>query len=103
MPLAFAPNLLLLAIANAAGFIVVPIYMVAQFSYRLSRIPDHLLGRVNSVFRLIAFGSRPIGIGLTGLLLQVLGPITTVLVLFIPQILLALAVTVHPQMRTSSR
>ncbi|MDQ2713519.1 MAG: MFS transporter [Chloroflexota bacterium] len=103
LPLAFAPNLLLLGIANAIGYIVVPVYMVAQFSYRLSLIPDHLLGRVNSVFRLIAFGSRPIGIGLTGLLLQGPGPVVTVLVLFIPQVLLALAVTVHPQMRASSR
>ncbi len=77
--------------------------MLAQFSYRLSLIPDQLLGRVNSVFRLIAFGSRPIGIGLTGLLLQGLGPVATVLVLFIPQVLLALAVTLHPQMRSLSK
>ena len=94
-----APNLLLLGIANGLSFTVVPVYMVVQYSYRLSLIPDHLQGRVNSVFRLIAFGSQPIGLAVTGLLLQSLGPVLTVVVLFIPQFVLAIAATLNKHVR----
>ncbi|HAT44374.1 MAG TPA: MFS transporter, partial [Ktedonobacter sp.] len=59
---AFALNPWILLAANVVSFIVVPIYMMVQFSYRLALIPDRLQGRVNSVFRLIAFGSQPIGL-----------------------------------------
>jgi len=80
---AFAINPWVLLVANLVGFVVVPVYMMVQFSYRLTLIPDRLQGRVNSVFRLIAFGSQPIGLALTGALLQVMGPIPTVIVLLI--------------------
>lgn len=90
---AIAPNPLVLGIAVAASFIVVPIYMSVQFGYRLSVIPDQLQGRVNSVFRLIAFGSEPVGMAITGFLLQAIGPIPAVLVLFVPQGILAVVAT----------
>jgi MFS family permease len=90
---ALAPNPLMLGVATALSFIVVPIYMSLQFSYRLSVIPDHLQGRVNSVFRLLAFGSEPVGLALTGFLLQWIGPVPTVLVLFAPQLVLAIVAT----------
>ena len=90
---AVAPNPLLLGIATALSFIVVPIYMSVQFGYRLSIIPDHLQGRVNSVFRLIAFGSEPVGLALTGFLIQAVGPIKTVLILFAPQLVCAIVAT----------
>ena len=96
---AFALNPWILLAANVVSFIVVPIYMMVQFSYRLALIPDRLQGRVNSVFRLIAFGSQPIGLALTGALLQVLGPIPTVIVLAIPQLVLAVAVTFNRHVR----
>ena len=83
------------------GFVVVPIYMMVQFSYRLAIIPDRLQGRVNSVFRLIAFGSQPIGLALTGVLLQLMGPIAAVVVLSIPQLVLAIAVTLNPHVRNA--
>ncbi len=90
---AIAPNPLLLGVATALSFIVVPIYMSVQFGYRLSIIPDHLQGRVNSVFRLIAFGSEPIGLALTGFLIQAVGPVKTVLILFAPQLICAIIAT----------
>ncbi|HYL43066.1 MAG TPA: MFS transporter [Ktedonobacteraceae bacterium] len=96
---ALAPNPLLLGLANAVSFIVVPIYMVVQYSYRLATIPDHLQGRVNSVFRLIAFGGQPLGIALTGILLQAYGPAVTVVLMFIPQAILAVAVTFNRHVR----
>src|SRR6266516_221652 len=95
----FAYNPLLLGIANGLGYTIVPIFMVSQFSYRLVLIPDHLQGRVNSVFRLIAFGSQPVGLALTGILLQAIGPVPTVLVLFVPQLALAIAVTINRHVR----
>ena len=99
---ALAPNPLILGIINAIGYAVVPIYMVVQYSYRLARIPDHLQGRVNSVFRLIAFGSQPIGLTVTGILLQTVGPVPTILILFIPQIALTIATTLNKHVRAVS-
>jgi len=60
---------------------------------QLSLIPDHLQGRVNSITRLLVTGSQPLGIALTGVLIQFLGPVATVLALFAPQLLLAVIVT----------
>ncbi|HXX77397.1 MAG TPA: MFS transporter, partial [Ktedonobacteraceae bacterium] len=59
---AVAPNPLILGIVTAVSFIIVPIFMSVQFGYRLAMIPDYLQGRVNSVFKLIAFGSEPLGL-----------------------------------------
>jgi hypothetical protein len=79
----------------------VPIYSVTHLSYRLALTPDELQGRVNSVFRLIAFGSQPLGLILTGALLQVIGPVATVVVLFVPQFILAIAATLNPGVRNA--
>jgi MFS family permease len=98
---AIAPNPLILGIVTAVSFIIVPIYMSVQFGYRLALIPDHLQGRVNSVFRLIAFGSEPIGLAVTGILLQVMGPVPTVLVLFVPQFILSIAATFNKRLRNA--
>ena len=100
---ALAPNLLWLGVVNALSIIVVPIYMGTQYAWRLAQIPDALQGRVNSVFRLIAFGSIPLGLALTGALLQSLGPVLTVWITFAPQFLLSLAATFHPALRQAGR
>jgi MFS family permease len=42
-------------------------------SLRQSLIPDHLLGRINSVYRLLAWGTMPVGAALGGFLASVLG------------------------------
>ena len=96
---AFAPSLIVLGIVNALSFIIVPIYLTTQYAYRLKQIPDHLQGRVNSVFRLIAFGSGPVGLAATGVLLQKLGPTETVLITFAPQLVLCLAATFYQPLR----
>jgi MFS family permease len=98
---AVAPNPLVLGVVTAVSFIIVPIFMSVQFGYRLAVIPDQLQGRVNSVFRLIAFGSEPIGLAVTGILLQAFGPITTVLILFVPQFLLSIAATLNKGLRNA--
>ena len=96
---AFAPTPLALGVVNAVSFTVVPVYTVVQYSYRLAAIPDHLQGRVNSVFRLIAFSGQPLAIAVTGFLLQAVGPVYAVLVLFLPQAMLCVAATFNKHVR----
>ncbi len=93
--IALAPNLLLMSCAVFALFVAIPAYDITQFSYRIALIPDALQGRVNSVFRLVAVGSRPACLALTGALLQWVGPVGTVWVLFVPQVALCLAVMLN--------
>jgi hypothetical protein len=99
LALAIAPNLLVLGIANGISFIIVPIYMSIQFSYRLMVVPDQLQGRVQSVFRLLSFGSQPLGLARTGFLIQWTGPVWAVVLLFVPQGLFALAATFYRPLR----
>ena len=97
-----APNPLVLGIVTAASFIIVPIHTVTLYSYRLTQIPDRLQGRVNSVYRIALFGSQMLGLLVTGLLLQLVGPIYTVLILFVPQVVMAIATQVNPHLKASS-
>ncbi len=99
LPFLFAPNLLVLGIAMVVAFVAVPIFLTVQYSYRLSQIPDELQGRVNSVFRLVLVASQALSLVLTGALLQAFGPFTTVLLLFIPQVALAILTTVNRRLR----
>jgi MFS family permease len=102
MPLyAIAPNPLVLGIITAASFSVGPVYNVVQFSYRSALIPDELQGRVNSVFRLVAFGGQPLGLALTGLLIQNIGVIQTVLISSVGFIILAIAATANRHVRNA--
>jgi predicted MFS family arabinose efflux permease len=95
----FAPNVPALVVANAASFIVVPVYMTTQYRYRLAATPDRLQGRTNAAFRLIVWGSQPLGIALAGLLLERLGPDPTIWLLFVPQLLIAIAITANAGLR----
>ena len=98
---AIAPNPLVLGIITAATFVSGPVYNVVQFSYRSAIIPDELQGRVNSVFRLIAFGGQPLGLALTGLLIQNIGVIPTILVDAAGMVILAVAATVNTHVRNA--
>lgn len=97
--LAVAPNPALLAVVTGLLAISGPLYDVVQFSYRLSLIPDALQGRVNSVFRLLAFSFQPLGFALTGVLIEKVGPGATVLVFFAAMLLLAVMTALNPHVR----
>jgi MFS family permease len=97
--LAVAPNPFLIGVVDAVLFLAGPAYNVVQFSYRLALIPDELQGRVNSSFRLLAFGFQPLGAGLTGFLIQAFGAVTTVLVFAAVTLLLALAANLNARVR----
>jgi MFS family permease len=96
---AIAPNFLLLGALAAVIYGLGPVYNAVQFSYRLALIPDELRGRVNSAYRLVAFGCQPLGVALSGLLLQVIGPVSTVLVFSAWVAVLAIATTLNAHVR----
>jgi hypothetical protein len=95
----FAPTVFVLGVVTAVSFVAVPVQFVTQVSYRLSVIPDHLQGRVNAPFRLLSWGCQPLGLALAGALLQAFGPVATVWILFVPQVALAVAVSVNRAVR----
>jgi MFS family permease len=92
---AIAPNPLVLGVISACLFVSGPIYNVVQFSYRINLIPDKLQGRVNSVFRLLAFGFQPFGSALTGLVIQVFGVVAAILFLSACTLFLAILTSVN--------
>ncbi len=63
---------------------------VLLISFRLTAVPDHLQGRVNSVYRLIPYGMMALGQALIGVSLQQLGVLPTVGLLWGGLLLLAL-------------
>jgi MFS family permease len=98
---ALAPNPVALGLITAMTFFLNPIYNVVQYSYRLALIPDALQSRVNSVFRLIAFGTQPLGATLCGILIQSFGPKLAVLVFAACLFLLAASATLNSHLRTA--
>lgn len=92
-------SMLTLSIILALIYVVLMITDLTQFSYRRMLIPDELQGRVNSVFRLIAYSGAPLGLALTGLLLQLYGPYTTIGLLGLGVIATALLITLNPHVR----
>ncbi|MDE3091266.1 MAG: MFS transporter [Chloroflexota bacterium] len=98
---AIAPHFVFLGFVAAVSYLNGPIYNIVQFSYRLALIPDALQGRVNSAFRLLAFGFQPIGAALSGVLLERIGPVPTVLAFSIWGLGMALLATVNPYVRNA--
>jgi predicted MFS family arabinose efflux permease len=77
---ALVPSVWMLGALTAALSVVGPVYNVVQFSYRIALIPNALQGRVNSTFRLLAFGLNPVGAALCGVLIERVGATWTVAV-----------------------
>ncbi len=98
---AVAPSLLALGTILAVFWLVDEVYDVAQISYRLALIPDALRGRVTGAIRLVVFGCDSLGITLTGLLLQQIGVLGTILCFGVARVLLALAVTLNRALRAA--
>ncbi len=96
---AIAPNAIVLGLLLALSFLSGPIYNVVQMSYRMAIIPDELQGRVNSMFRLIAFGGQPLGLALTGILIQRVGVDITIIICSIVMALFAVAATLNKYVR----
>lgn len=101
--MAIAPSLFLIGVAIIVVQAVVPIYSVVQIAYRLPLIPDELQGRVNSVFRLIAFGFQPLGALIGGVLLQFSAPMLTILLVSAGFVLLATIASFSAEVRNAPR
>ncbi len=98
---AVAPHFILLGVISALSSLNGPIYNIVQFSYRLALIPDALQGRVNSTFRLLAFGFQPLGAALSGVLLEHIGPAPTVIVFSLWGLAWALLTTFNAHVRNA--
>lgn len=96
---AIATTLPLIALILLIQDLLAPTYDTVQYSYRLALIPDVLQGRVNSVFRLVALGTQPLGLALTGILLEKIGAEPTVLALAGWLTIVALITTVNGNVR----
>ena len=93
------PKFALLGVVSALIYLTGPIYNVVQFSYRLALIPDALQGRVNSTFRLLAFGFIPVGAAVSGFLLEHMGAVATVAAFATVHLILAVMTTFNRHVR----
>ena len=90
--------LVLGAVEFGIGF-VDPIEDVPYFSHRLKLIPDELRGRVLSACRLFPGMLRPLGLALTGVLIQRIGIFPTIWLAWAWLLVMTVIVTVIPQVR----
>jgi MFS family permease len=65
--MALAPDAVTLALCFAAMEFTGLVWNVVSVSTRQRLIPDALMGRVNSIYRLLAWGMMPLGLVLSGL------------------------------------
>ncbi|NEN04552.1 MFS transporter [Diaminobutyricibacter tongyongensis] len=70
---ALTSNVWAIGIAFLFGGAAIMIWNVIVVSFRQRATPDHLLGRVNSAYRLVAWGTMPVGAAIGGALAQWLG------------------------------
>lgn len=74
--LGLAPGALSLAATLVVFYFAGLIWNTVSVSYRQRTIPDALLGRVNSLYRLLAWGMMPVGLLASGLIVRSLdGPL----------------------------
>ena len=70
---ALTTNPVLIGVAFLVGGATIVLWNVVTVSLRQRITPDRLLGRVNSAYRLLAWGTMPLGAAVGGLLAQLLG------------------------------
>jgi Na+/melibiose symporter-like transporter len=68
--IAIAPGPVTVGLALAFMELTGLTWNVVSVSMRQRMIPDHLLGRVNSIYRLLAWGMMPLGLILSGLVVR---------------------------------
>jgi MFS family permease len=64
---------LVIAVAFLVGGITNSLWNVVAVSLRQRITPDRILGRINSSYRLVAWGTRPLGAAAGGLIAELLG------------------------------
>ena len=97
--IAAMPGYIWVGVLVAVFSFVGPVYNVVQFSYRVALIPDELQGRVNSTFRLLAFGFMPVGAALGGIVIEHLGVRPAIALLAGCLVVLAMLTTLNRHVR----
>jgi predicted MFS family arabinose efflux permease len=93
--LAIVPDVYAAAFALFLGGFTAIIWDTVSVSNRQRLIPDHMLGRVNSMYRLMAWGLMPVGLALSGLIIRVAeGPLPRETALVLPFYVAAIGVAV---------
>lgn len=83
--MALIPQVYAAAFALFLGGFTAMIWDTVSVSNRQRLIPDAMLGRVNSMYRLMAWGLMPVGLGLSGLIIRVAeGPMPRETALVLP-------------------
>jgi MFS family permease len=101
--IAVVRNPVVLGILYGAMFLPYPTWGVGLSSYRATRIPDELQGRVQSVFTIVSLGAVPFGMLTVGVSLQQFGGRATVLGLFVVMVVATAYAIGSPQIRRSPR
>lgn len=70
---AITTDVLLIAVSMVLGGAAIMLWNIPTVSFRQAITPDHLLGRLNSVYRLLAWGTMPLGAALGGLIAEAFG------------------------------
>ena len=99
---ALAPTPFALGLVMATLGAIYSVQNVAQFTYRMSLIPGALQGRVNSIIRVLVYGSLPVGMAIVGLAIQRVGAVSTAIMIGGGLLIVALLLTVHPLFRAEA-
>ncbi len=70
---AITTNVWIIAGSMFIGGALIMTWNIITVSFRQAVTPDHLLGRVNSVYRLLAWGTMPLGAGVGAVIAETLG------------------------------
>ena len=100
---AIAPNPLALSAIEFGFGVADPIEDVPYFSYRHALLPDAIRGRVISVCRLCTGSMRTVGIALTGILIQQVGVIETIVISGIGLLMVTAMMTLNSHIRNAGR
>jgi predicted MFS family arabinose efflux permease len=98
---AIARNLAVIGIIFAAYLIWGRIMNVVNFSYRTALTPNRMQGRVIGISGLIVRICPPLGIALTGILIQSAGVVPTILIITGCRVALAIATTLNSHVRNA--
>lgn len=98
---ALAPNALLLGLIGAAMGTTGATWNVIALSYLLGVIPDALQGRVRGAIQLFSRSAAPLGAIASGILLQTIGPVATVLAFSLVALALAMTATLNGSVRNA--
>ncbi len=102
---AVTANPVLVGAAFFVGGVGVVIWNVVAVSLRQRITPDQLLGRTNSGYRLVAWGTRPLGAASGGLIAQLVGlrAVFVIMALLVFALLMGMAIVTDSSMEAAER